>query len=55
METNIYNVAGVSRKHSVEPVGLSVGGRVVYRRTRWSPALGNTLAALAGIGPQEVR
>jgi hypothetical protein len=32
---------------------LSRGGAVVYRRMRWSPALCNTVAALAGLGNGE--
>jgi hypothetical protein len=32
---------------------LSPGGRIVHRRTRWSPSLRNTVAALAGLDRQE--
>lgn len=53
MDTNLYNAAGIARKHSIEPIRLSSGGRVIYRRTRWSPSLCNAVAALAGIGPVE--
>ena len=34
------------------PAQLTLGGREIYRRTRWSPPRCNAVAALAGIGPK---
>ena len=31
---------------------LTPGGRVVYRRTRWSPSACNQVAILAGLGSE---
>lgn len=36
----------------LEPVGLTRGGRAIWRRKRCSTALANTIAALAGIGQE---
>jgi hypothetical protein len=37
------------------PIHLTVGGRLVHRRTHRCTAFCNAVAALAGIGPVEVR
>lgn len=52
MTPSTYTHGGLARKHSMEPIGLSNGGRVIHRRTRWSPSLCNAVAALAGIGTE---
>jgi hypothetical protein len=32
---------------------LSVGGKVIHRRTGWPISISNVVAAIAGIGPRE--
>ena len=52
MTPSVYTRGALPRKHSVAPVGLSIGGRVIYQRTGWSTSLCNAVAALAGIGTE---
>ncbi len=52
LTSSVYTHGPLARKHSMEPIGLTTGGRVIHRRTRWSPSLCNAVAALAGIGTE---
>jgi len=52
MVQSVYTQGALPRKHPVSPVGLSIGGRVIWSRTGLSVAVCNLLASLAGIGSE---